>query len=125
MRTIRLVPERMVILRYPKLESPGINGGSGFFSLVKTADELSIVMEEASAPKRAPRRSAGWRLLAVQGPFDLRAVGVLASITAPLAAAGVSIFALATFDTDYFLVSERQLARAVKALEAAGHTIVR
>jgi hypothetical protein len=49
---------------------------------------------------------------------------VLAAIAAPLAAAGVSIFAISTFDTDYVLVKEENLAKAVDALRAAGHLVV-
>ena len=49
--------------------------------------------------------------------------GVLAGLTAPLAAAGISIFAISTYDTDYLLVREDDLARAVRALRDAGHSI--
>ena|SRR5688500_12439203 len=41
----------------------------------------------------------------------------------PLARAGISILALATFDTDYLLVREPDLGRAVAALRAAGHHV--
>lgn len=59
----------------------------------------------------------------VIGPLDLSMVGVLASISAPLADAGVSIFAVSTFDTDYVLVKEVSLEAAVAALEARGHEV--
>ena len=49
--------------------------------------------------------------------------GVLAGLTAPLAAAGISIFAISTYDTDYLLVREDDLGRAVRALRAAGYDI--
>ena len=49
--------------------------------------------------------------------------GVLAGLTAPLAAAGISIFAISTYDTDYLLVREDDLGRAVRALRDAGHSI--
>ena len=48
---------------------------------------------------------------------------MLLQIAAPLAAAGISILAMATFDTDYVLVQETQLARVVAALREAGHTV--
>lgn len=119
---IRLLPEKMAILRF----EPGALVAvppKGFFSMIRTADELSIVVEQSQAPKGAPKKSTGWRLFQVEGPFELDVIGVLASITAPLAAAKVSIFALATYDTDYFLISGRQASKAVKALRAAGHDI--
>jgi hypothetical protein len=50
-------------------------------------------------------------------------VGVLATLAATLAAADVSIFALSSYDTDYFLVKEDDLDRAKQALVAAGHRL--
>jgi hypothetical protein len=49
--------------------------------------------------------------------------GVLASILGPLAPAGVSIFAISTYDTDYVLVREQDFAAAVGCLKAAGHEV--
>jgi hypothetical protein len=49
--------------------------------------------------------------------------GVLASVLEPLASARVSIFAISTYDTDYVMVKERALAKATKALRAAGHRL--
>jgi hypothetical protein len=40
----------------------------------------------------------------VQGPLDFSLTGILARLSAPLADAGVPIFVLSTFDTDYVLV---------------------
>jgi uncharacterized protein len=46
---------------------------------------------------------------------------VLASFLDPLAKAGVSIFAVSTFDTDYVLVKEESAPSALEALRDAGH----
>jgi hypothetical protein len=43
----------------------------------------------------------------------------------PLAQAGLSIFAISTFDTDYVLVKARDLDAAVATLERAGHQVNR
>jgi len=59
----------------------------------------------------------------VAGPLDFALVGVLASLLGPLQRAGVSVFVLSTYDTDYLLVKEKQLARAMSALRDAGHVI--
>ncbi len=40
---------------------------------------------------------------------------------APLAASGVSIFVVSTYDTDYILLEAERLAVACSALAAAGH----
>ncbi len=93
-----------------------------FFSITRTADEVSIVCPEKDAPEGA-RVESGWRVMKVEGPLGFSLVGILASISAPLADAGVSIFAVSTFDTDYVLVKEASLEEAVSALEGAGHSV--
>jgi hypothetical protein len=64
-----------------------------------------------------------YRAIRVRGPLPLNLVGILASIADPLAAAGLSIFAISTYDTDYVLVKARQLNSALEALRQAGHQI--
>jgi hypothetical protein len=91
-----------------------------FHSVTRTPAELSVVCPEGGVPEGS-RAETGWALLALAGPFPFEMVGVLASVLEPLAAAGVSIFALSTFDTDYVLVKREKLADAVAALAAAGH----
>lgn len=59
----------------------------------------------------------------VEGPFDLNVTGVISSFTPELAQAGISIFVIATFDTDYLLVTEKNLAKAIEVLERAGHSV--
>ena len=78
-----------------------------------------MVCEEAYA---AGKVESGWRMLEVEGPLPFEMTGVLSSIAAPLAAAGVSIFVVSTFDTDYVLVKEAALAAGLDALQAAGFT---
>jgi hypothetical protein len=67
------------------------------------------------------RASRGWRLIQLVGPFDLAAVGILASIVEPLARAGISCVAAGTFDTDYLLVKADHLDAARRVLAAGGH----
>jgi hypothetical protein len=93
-----------------------------FFSITKTADELSIVCAEESVPSEV-RCERGWRSLKVEGPLDFSLTGVMLSLAAPLARAGVSFFAISTYDTDYLLVKEGDLERAVLALSDSGHLV--
>jgi hypothetical protein len=90
--------------------------------VTRTDEELSIVLPEDSVPMdwKAER---GWRCLKVLGPLDLGLVGILASLTSPLAEAGIPIFALSTYDTDYLLVHDADLARATGALSLSGHIV--
>ena len=93
-----------------------------FFSVTRTGDELSVVCPEEVAPDDA-RSEGGWRALKLEGPFEFSEVGVLASVAAPLAEAGVGIFVVSTFDTDYVLVKKEQLQPAVAALRGQGHEV--
>ena len=68
----------------------------------------------------AEKREDGWRVFRVEGPLDFSLVGVLSRISGALARAGVGLFALSTFDTDYILVRAGQAARAEDALRRAG-----
>jgi hypothetical protein len=88
--------------------------------VTRTPTELSIVCREDSVPAGI-LANRGWRAIAVAGTLDFALTGVLASLVSPLAAAGVSIFAVSTYDTDYVLVKKNTLDRAVAALSAAGH----
>jgi hypothetical protein len=95
-----------------------------FFSVTRGEDELSVVCDAARVPEGG-RSEAGWACLKIEGPFDFGQTGILESVTGPLAEAGVPIFAVSTFDTDYILVKEATLERACGALETAGHRMKR
>src|SRR3977135_2407439 len=83
-----------------------------FFAITRTRDELSIVCLATQVPTGVLAET-GWRALKVKGPVALSEIGVLASLATSLANADVSLFALSTFDTDYLLVSEKQLDAAI------------
>ena len=106
----------------PEAEIPSWVQNKGLTALVRTPDEFSIVCDERYVPGHI-KMEKGWRILKVQGPLAFSQVGVLAAIAMPLAQAGVSIFALSTFDTDYILIKEPSLLLALDALKNAGHTI--
>jgi uncharacterized protein len=100
-----------------------MSGSSSLVSITRTANELSVVCAQANVPGDVQRED-NWRCLMVEGPLDFSLTGVLSALLAPLADAGVSIFALSTFDTDYLLVRAAQLDLALEALSAAGHPVV-
>jgi uncharacterized protein len=121
--TLALLEGRFAVCRLaPGDEVPAWVSGGTFTSVTRTRDELSVVCAESAVPQRI-RREDGWRVFKIEGPLDFGLTGILASVTAPLAAAGVSIFALSTFDTDYVMVKEEGVKRAVEALAAAGHRV--
>jgi hypothetical protein len=113
-----VLPEVFAVCRLdPAAELP-----ARFWSATRTADELSIICTQDAIPEDA-LVEPGWRGLRVAGPLDFALTGVAAALTVPLAEAGVSVLAVATFDTDYLFVREASLPTAVAALSAAGHTV--
>lgn len=95
-------------------------------SVTRTGDELSVVCPSAlwydAGPSGAEHES-GWRLLSVRGPLEFTLTGIIAVLSSELAAAGVGLFSLSTYDTDHMLVKATDLARAVDALEVSGHEV--
>jgi hypothetical protein len=101
---------------------PGWATAGDVFSVSRTADELSVVCRPELVPEGA-HCETGWRGVRVAGAMPFTLVGVLASLTTPIARAGVGVFAFSTFDTDYLLVKADRFPEAVAALRAAGHRV--
>ena len=91
-----------------------------FLTISRSRDELSIIADDAVVPADLDCRR-GYRAFVVDGPLPLDLVGIMAAIATPLASADIAILTVATFDTDYVLVHEDVLLRAIAALEEAGH----
>ncbi len=122
-RTLTLLPGRYAVCRmHPETAVPAWAEGGAFCSVTRTKEELSIVCEEAAVPEGISS-NRGWRMLKVQGPIPFEETGVLAAIAAPLASAGLSIFAISTFDTDCVLVKEEAIEAALLALRGVGHKV--
>jgi hypothetical protein len=118
---LKVLAERFAVCRLPPDSTiPPRPQACGLWSVTLTDNELSLVLPEAAAPAGASCER-GWRALEVAGPLDFALTGVMASLSGPLAAAGVSLFVVSTYDTDYVLVRDHDLERAQSALEAAGH----
>ncbi len=125
MTDLHLSPTEMAITRLePGAEIPGWAWSGGWTSVTRTADEVSIVHSwELSAAGGG--RSGPWRMLSCGGPLAHGLVGVLLDLLGPLAAAGVPVFVLSTFDTDHVLLPSPLLEAAIAALTGAGHQVVR
>jgi hypothetical protein len=118
-----VLEQRLAVCRLaPDMEIPSWVHQDGLTVLARTPEELSVVCDERCVPDHI-KAEKGWRILKVQGMLEFSQVGVLAALTIPLAQAGVSIFAISTFDTDYILVKEANLVKAVEALQNAGHLV--
>ncbi|AFD00897.1 hypothetical protein Mtc_2159 [Methanocella conradii HZ254] len=97
---------------------------STFFTVSRTYDELSFVCSQESIPEYI-ECDKDWRCLQVEGPLPFNETGILASLTAPLANAKIPIFVFSTYDTDYVMVKDGDLDKAVRTLSAERHSVRR
>jgi len=119
----RRLPGPYAIIRFaPGAAVPGWITEGDFTSITRTAEELSIVCpaENLPADVHSPHR---WVCLKLEGPIPFSQTGVLLSFIAPLSNAGVPIFAISTYDTDYVLVQEEFAGLAFSELQQAGHEL--
>ena len=119
-----LLPDRFALCQLgATVAIPGwAVGPSPFLSIARTPTEPSIVTVERAVPNDI-LAERGWRVLKVRGPLPLNLIGIFVAIGVPLAKAGISIFPIATYETDYVLVRDADLPRALEALRGAGHEI--
>jgi hypothetical protein len=125
-RALSLLPERFAVCRFgPDAPLPAwvFHGGATTWSLTRTSRELSLVCPEDDLPPSVEQAERGWRAFEVEGPIPFDETGVLAGLTAPLAAGRIGVFAISTYDTDLLLVREQDLERACAALAAVGHEV--
>jgi hypothetical protein len=106
----------------PDSAVPAWATASDVFSITRTVEELSVVCRQEMVPTGI-HAEVDWRCLRVAGTMPFTLVGVLASLTRPVAAAGVGFFAVSTFDTDYLFFKEAEFQTAVAALRRAGHSV--
>jgi hypothetical protein len=95
---------------------------SDLVSITRTKDELSIVCPQINVPK-GTLCSQGWSCLKVKGPLDLSSTGIISSVAKTLEREGMSLFSISTYETDYVMVKEKDLEKAILALTEAGHQI--
>lgn len=116
-------PEQISVVRLgPGAEVPSWAESSSVFSITATAAETSLVCASRSVPKKA-RQQGPFTAFEVAGPLDFALTGVLAALLVPLAEAGISVFTLSTFDTDWVLVAKDRADDAAEAWRRSGHTV--
>lgn len=119
-----LLPDTLAICRLPPDAALPVWASISvpFLTISRTAEELSVTTVERVVPP-AVRCERGYRALRVRGTLPPDLIGILVSIAEPLARAGLGIFAISTYDTDYVLVRANDLPAALEALRKAGHQV--
>jgi len=119
---ISILPARLAVCRLaPDAAVPTWVRGA-FTSVTRTADELSIVCDDDAVPSDV-QAERGWRAMKVEGPIPFEMTGVAAALVTPLANAKISVFLLATFDTDYLLLKDEVFESATAVLRGERHEI--
>lgn len=124
-RQVTLLPGRYAVCRLDAASSAAaesvvaVTHPPALRSVTQTPREVSVVCPETEVPAAATAIERGWRAFEVEGPIPFTETGVIAGITSVLAANGIPVFAISTYDTDYVLVPEAHLERAQEILGPA------
>lgn len=116
-----LLPQNFSVCKLP-LDSP-VNLAQAFVFVARTDEELSLVCETAAVPSTTLQVKHGWKALRISGELDFALVGVLATISEILAQQRIPIFAISTYVTDYILVQQDTLEKAIQVLCDNGHSV--
>ena len=118
MLTLQVMPQPLTVCKVEDLAGFSM---AGLYFIGSTDAELSLVCETDRTPTGTTAREDGWRAMRVVGTLDFSLTGILSRIATVLADAGIGIFAVSTYDTDYILVKAENLGPAVEALSRAGY----
>lgn len=120
---INQFPETLAVVNLPPgAEVPAWSEASSVFSITATATETSLVCARRSVPKKVVQQGP-FTAFEVQGPLDFALTGVLVALLAPLADAGISVFAISTYQTDWILIPTGDAERAGEEWRRQGHTV--
>lgn len=122
MRLVRWPEELAVVRLAPGADLPAWAASSSILSVTATATETSVVCAAADVPSKTVHHRP---LIAfsVDGTLDFALVGVLSSLLAPLSEAGISVFTLSTYDTDWILVPATEADRTAQEWRRSGHQV--
>lgn len=117
--TLSILPEKLGICHFgKKAPIPNWIKKISFCSITRTKDELSIVCPQDKIPGGVLFEK-DWRAFKIEGVVNgIYSVGIIALLSKPLAEKGISIFSISTYQTNYILVEEKNLKKAIKALSA-------
>jgi uncharacterized protein len=120
----RVISGSFAVCRLPAADPiPQWATEGSFTSITRTSDELSIVCPSDNVPLQYKSETL-WACLKIEGPFAFSEIGILEAFIRPLVESNISVFAIATFDTDYVSVQQNSLDQALDALQSAGHSLL-
>lgn len=110
----------------PSIPSQSDQSGSSLWTIARTHDELSLVCATSFVPEMGVfTREDDWCAFRVAGTMDFSLTGIIAQISDPIARAGIGIFVVSTFDTDYILIKENNVRASIEAWRRHGIDVVK
>ena len=85
---------------------------SGFYSITRTKDEISVVTN-CPTDFEFFKSDKNWKGFKVDGILDFSLVGIIHDLTKPLKDNGIAVFVLSTFNTDYLFVKEENFSKTI------------
>ena len=119
---LEIIPRDFSVCKVESIGDADLSRGVVFLSV--TPDEVSLVCETPYVPQNAFKVESGWKAFRVSGELDFGLIGILAKISGVLADAGISIFAVSTFNTDYVLVKAESFKRGLQVLGDNGFKVL-
>lgn len=121
--TLSILPNRFAICKLPPdADIPAWSKNTEFYSITRSRNQLSVVCFDEDVPSEV-KAERDWRALRIAGPLAFSLIGILTSLITPLAKANISVFVISTYDTDYILVKNIFLPKAISILNLEGHSI--
>lgn len=93
-----------------------------FWTVTRTLSEVSIVSGITDHPSFTSVEGP-WSGFGIVGTLDFSLTGILARCSTLLAEAEISLFAVSSYDTDYFLVRSEKARDAIEAWRSGGLTV--
>ena len=119
---LKQLPQELTVCKVERVEALDLT--KDFYFLGKTEEEISLVCATGDVPDCTTEREVGFRGFRIQGSLDFSLVGILSRISGILAAEGIGIFAVSTYNTDYILVKKENFDRAWEVLGRFGYTLL-
>ena len=116
---LQKLPWALTVCKLDSAERIDLN--AGFYFIGRTEEEISLVCRTECVPAGTVAREDGWRGFRIEGTLDFSLIGILSKISGILAENRIGLFAVSTYNTDYFLVKEENFEKALNALAAAGY----
>ncbi|MEE4461429.1 ACT domain-containing protein [Azotobacter chroococcum] len=117
---LKLLATKFTVWKTGK-ETP--TGDVKVFALIAEENVNTVICSREQSLPDALEKSDDWCAIKLDTVLDMSESGILNAVTFPLAAAGISILAISSFDTDYLFVRNDDIGKAIEALRAAGYEI--